>query len=374
MVESKTGWMCLNCGHASVTKPADTPVTPIDVAPKPADKPAAEATPAPADNPATPDDVTAQISPKMEDALPPKTEPTTVDITKRSRVKPAERDDKPRTNSTIVVGAAAETAAENEAPDAMLEAPAAAPDQPAQEPSAPSTEPLVVTPAEPAWAEPVADSAPGAPTISELASGEPTPAPVGDVQPGETGNKDPLIAKTHPQGNSGRMLTVVAGLVTLGLAGAGAYAFTSPGTPLVGVLHYGAKATPSPTVAIVTASPAASESPSPTASAAPAADPTANNAQRQTDLAKYVAAYRATAVSGYFKTKPPAVSVSATDPSSNQAYTIVTTKPMATGQIYYWAGGQCGGAGFTPGKTSTKYLALETLLEGQTTPVCLDVK
>ena len=192
-------------------------------------------------------------------------------------------------------------------------------------------------------------------------------------------DKQPLVAKTHPRPSSQRRVAIGVTGVVLVVAALLIYGFMGPQRPLKSLFHHdAAKATAVNTVAtatpLATDAPSPSVSPSPSPTTAPAVDSTADNQQRQSDLTKYVAAYKATASNGYYSTTPPAVSVNATDPTTKQPYMVQTTAPTSVGQIYYQAGGRCGLPPVTPGKTETKYIALQTILEGQTTPYCVDVQ
>jgi hypothetical protein len=133
----------------------------------------------------------------------------------------------------------------------------------------------------------------------------------------------------------------------------------------------GAESTPASSPA-PTATPESTLSTAP-ATPAPAANSAAADEQRKADLASYVAAYKATAKNGYYAVTPPAVSVTATDPATGQAYVVAKTDAAAVGQIKYWPGGSCTGPAKTPGATGTKYLALQTVLSDASV-YCLDVK
>jgi hypothetical protein len=106
---------------------------------------------------------------------------------------------------------------------------------------------------------------------------------------------------------------------------------------------------------------------------APAVSSAAYDNQRMSDLAQYAAAYRAVSPQGFYAIAPPAVTVTATDPSTHAPYAVSTSAPTAVGQIQYKPGGACTGPGRTPGRTGSRYLALYTLLETGST-YCLDVK
>jgi hypothetical protein len=107
---------------------------------------------------------------------------------------------------------------------------------------------------------------------------------------------------------------------------------------------------------------------------APKTDVAANNATRQADLALYAAAYKAAAKRGFYPINPPAVTVSATDPATGQAYVVSKSPATTLGQIDYRIGGSCTGRSRTPGVTGSRQLALYTLLEGTPTPYCVDVR
>jgi hypothetical protein len=181
--------------------------------------------------------------------------------------------------------------------------------------------------------------------------------------------------------NSSKLVFIVLGVLVAGAIGVMVWLFLlQPKTASSkhGVLGESttsvqSEATPSP---VASATPLDSPTPSPVSalSTGAAGDPATRDAQRQTDLAQYVAAYKALAVNGFYPTNPPAVSVSATDPSTGQPYTVVTTTPATPGQVQYKAGGSCTGPAHVPGTKSTHYVALYTQLESSPTPYCLDVK
>jgi hypothetical protein len=175
---------------------------------------------------------------------------------------------------------------------------------------------------------------------------------------------------------SGKVLAgVIAGAVVLVAAGIGAYFFLTSAKTSV-------ETSPSPDTYQASGDLANEEeaevlgssevSPSPLPSATP--NVAANDQKRQSDLALYVAAYKATAKNGFYSVNPPAVNVTATDPTTGQLYAVAKTAPAALGQIQYKPGGQCTGPGKTPGATGTRYLALFVKLEASATPYCLDVK
>ncbi len=205
-------------------------------------------------------------------------------------------------------------------------------------------------------------------------------APVGDVQPAPavTAPKTlaPVTPETHPHPRAGRWTLLVVALAII-LGGVGYWLFMTSGSPLSHPVVNTPVPAPTPEVSD-SPSPSSSPvvSPSPAASVAPgtAADATARDNQRQTDLASYVTAYRAQAVNGFYPVQPPAVAVAAKDPTTNAAYVVQTAAVSGLGQIYYHAGGQCGGPGITPGATGTRYVSLTLQLEAGNQPYCLDVK
>jgi hypothetical protein len=237
--------------------------------------------------------------------------------------------------------------------------------------------------------EPEPEKTPG-PTPAPVAENAPETAPADDKAPANTApaDKAPLQPHTHPQPLSGKQIAaiVAAAFVVVLVSGSIGYAVVSGRSPmsLISALQPKPVATPvataSPTPSAspeASASPDATVTPAPAATASPApaaADPATANAQRKSDLAAYAAAYKATANNGYYDVTPPSVSVSATDPTTGAAYVISKNAVTAVGQIRYWPGGVCSGTPRTPGTSGTKYLALQTLLDGQSTPYCLEVK
>jgi hypothetical protein len=171
---------------------------------------------------------------------------------------------------------------------------------------------------------------------------------------------------------SKRMVVIMGIVFTLALIGA-AVAYVQLAKPAWIV---GTKATPTP-------SPAATPTPVPKAlgaSVTPTPTPppevalAARDAERQAALAGYAASYRKYAnKSGFYPVNPPDIQVGYTDPTTTEIYAITKTIPKVLGQIRYWAGGSCTGKAVKPGPTSTKYLALQVLLESTPTPYCLDV-
>jgi hypothetical protein len=106
---------------------------------------------------------------------------------------------------------------------------------------------------------------------------------------------------------------------------------------------------------------------------APVTSAATRDAQRQSDLALYVTAYKATAVRGFYPINPRPVTVSATDPTTGASYVVSKAPLSGVGQIQYIPGGVCAGPAHTPGATGSRYLALTTALESGA-PYCLDVK
>jgi hypothetical protein len=364
MVHSRAGWLCVSCGHlepdtgspAGDTKiavgkashdrmrdarkdedaadlgakhPSKIPLTPDEVIkPEPnkaEDTPTDTADAAPAPEPPHPAAPWEAPAAKDDDAKEPKPEESEKDESKEAD-EPDETDDKSTQDN------------EPEKPD----------NQP--EPEEPKSAPEAL----------VAETAPGTTAPPTL----------------PLNGKPPLTPHTHPRPVNAKAIALVViifaiAAIVFGVGYAQKFlnhkpAATATPTP-----------SPSPSVSIspsTSPSPSTSASPSSSPSATPTPSASANDAQRKTDLATYVTAYKATASGGYYSTNPPKVNVSATDPSTHQAYTIITTPPTTPGQIQYKAGGQCGGPGITPGKSSTRYVALYTKLESSATPYCLDVR
>ena len=130
-----------------------------------------------------------------------------------------------------------------------------------------------------------------------------------------------------------------------------------------------------------TPAPAPASTPTPTPVLAAEVTPTPapavpvnQNAQRIEAVAAYKAAYLATAQNGFFSVTAPAVAISAVEPSTGKAYVVTKTVPTVLGQIHYWPGGVCSGPAKTPGTTGTKFLALQVLLVGNPTPYCVEVR
>lgn len=258
----------------------------------------------------------------------------------------------------------------DEAAPASESAPAPAPESAPAPEAAPASEPTpspAPAPSEPAPSEPAPTSDPvPAPVADTAPASMPSPAPATSAAP----TPAPLQPVTHPRPMDKKMvLSTVGAIVVLGLVAVTAFfAFATPGKPFSALFPDAATPTASPQVkAESTITPLASGTP--VASAAPAANA---DAQRKADLAKYVEAYRATITNGYYATNPPAVTVSATDPKTGQPYKVVAAESGANGNvagaINYMAGYQCNPDGTakkvaTPGKTSTRYVALSVYLE-----------
>jgi len=259
------------------------------------------------------------------------------------------------------------------------EVPASAPTAPETTPgpeTTPDTEPaLVPEPASTPEPTPEATPAPETSEVTPTLEPQTATASVADAQnaaPIADSAKPPLQPTTHPRPlSSGTIAKIAAASVVLLVLG-GAVAYASVAKPAAMSWLTGLKATPAP-------SPSPTPTPAPvlgaevTPTPAPAV-PVNQNAQRIEAVAAYKAAYLATAVNGFFDTVPPAVAVSAVEPSTGKAYVVSKIVPTAIGQIRYWPGGVCSGPAKTPGTTGTKYLALQILLEGSTTPYCVEVK
>jgi len=183
--------------------------------------------------------------------------------------------------------------------------------------------------------------------------------------------KPPLQPATHPQPKTPKAMLVIASVV-FGLAViGGAVAYAEMARP---AWIFGTKAGATPTPKPYTLGAEVTPSPEATPTPAPTPDLAVRNAHRQADLAAFAAAYKASAVKGYYPVKPPAVNVLAADPTTGAVYAVTLSEPTAIGQIRYWAGGSCTGAAITPGVSGTKHLAVQTMLESGNTLYCLDVK
>lgn len=242
--------------------------------------------------------------------------------------------------------------------------------EPTPEPeTAPEPTPEAVPVVEPIPTEPV-------PAASEtpVPAAEPAVSPILQTAPAV---KEPLIAKTHPEASSAKTVMMVVGaLVIVTCATVAAYYFTSnKNTSKVGENASVSKETPaagngeSAAVLDKTATPSATPTATPDASSAQARD-----LKRKTDLAAYAASVKAAATNGYYPTAAPAVSGAVVDPTTGKSYAVATTPAASLGAIQYLAGGKCGAASVTPGKTSTRYISLSTKLETDTAPYCIDVK
>ncbi|GAC1600661.1 MAG: hypothetical protein NVS3B29_01420 [Candidatus Saccharimonadales bacterium] len=182
--------------------------------------------------------------------------------------------------------------------------------------------------------------------------------------------KPPLQPQTHPKPLS-RNRHIVAWTLTILfvlMAAGAAYLLGSGQNPLkfftgsIGRVE-----------SMSTVSSAETTTPTTRPAAAPVSDPAAANLERQSALGAYAAAYRATAVNGFYSTVPTEISVSNIDPATAKPYEISTAVPAAVGQIRYWPGGNCTGAPHVPGSTGTKFLALQIKLEGTPDIYCLQV-
>lgn len=254
--------------------------------------------------------------------------------------------------------AEAETAPDPE-PTPVLETPAPvvdAPQEPAVVPSVPAlvpTAPLSPVPEAPVSPMPVAVATEAPLPVAEAAPAAPV--------------KAPLIAKTHPEPSSVKSAMMIVGaLVIVTLATVAAYYFTTAKSAKK--VGQNANPTVDTEVAQATAQPAVLDASTPDTSSAQARD-----AKRKSDLAAYAATVKAAGSDGFYPTSAPTLPSQLTDPTSGKAY-AVSVQPAALGQIQYNAGGQCDGSSITPGRTSTRYIALLTKLEGDPTPYCLNVK
>jgi hypothetical protein len=146
-------------------------------------------------------------------------------------------------------------------------------------------------------------------------------------------------------------------------------AFSKPGQPFAALFGGTTTSTPVPLKASSNTR-APTITPSATPSAQVAAD---RDAKRKADLALFVTAFRTNPGGGVYNTLPPTVTVATTDPTTRQAYIVTTDALTTVGKIQYLAGYNCTGKVATPGKTSTKYLAITTMLETSTAPYCLVV-
>lgn len=231
---------------------------------------------------------------------------------------------------------------------------------------APAAEPAIIEPPASAEPETVVESAPVAPveaTVTEVASTPVVPQTLTPVSP-ET--------HPHPKANSWVILVLIL-VIIVGALGYWLFFTTSSplarqvvNTPLVSILVVGSD---SP-------SPSASAGPNVSPSSSPAApgDIVSRDSQRKTYLANYATAYKSSSYSGFYPLKPANIAYSVGDPTTNGAYIVQTSSTTGLGQIYYHAGGQCGGAGVTPGATGTRYLSLTLQLEAGNAPYCIDVK
>ncbi len=239
------------------------------------------------------------------------------------------------------------------------------PQMPAEVPAAAVPVPAPVAPVG------VVPEVPVAPMPVAVASEVPLPvveaAPAAPV-------KAPLIAKTHPEPSSAKTVMMIVGaLVIVTCATVAAYYFTTAKS----AKKVGQNANPTVDTALAqaTSQPAVLEASTPPA---PVVTPDASSAQvrdakRKADLAAYAATVKAAGSNGFYPTSAPALPSQLTDPTSGKAY-AVSVQPAALGQIQYNAGGQCDGSSITPGRTSTRYIALLTMLEGDPTLYCLNVK
>lgn len=211
-------------------------------------------------------------------------------------------------------------------------------------------------------------ASPLGPTPQPLETPKPTgDAVIGQDAPAEPAAKKPLTPETHPKPVDHKTViaSIIAGFVLI-LVGLTAYfALATPGHPFA--LLTPTTPTPSPAPEAST-TPSAAPSVTPTPTPAPTA--ATRDAERKTSFNKYLSAYRGTISNGFYAVTPPSVNVSQTDPTTTKAYVIATELPAASvlGTVYYLAGYQCTNEQTatkqaTPGKTSTKYVALAMYLE-----------
>lgn len=179
--------------------------------------------------------------------------------------------------------------------------------------------------------------------------------------------KTPTTPATHPRpvGHKDSLL-IGLGVVLLLAVAAGAYFFANGGKlGLTGQTEVVAVVTSPNTPSVLPAQTEATPEPT-------TVDP-ARDAKRQEILAAYAQAFRATAKAGYYHVTPPAVSYTAADPTTQQAYVVSAAAPIDLGMVQYHAGGRCGLSDMTPGKTATKYVSLSLRLEGDATPACVNL-
>src|SRR6185369_13256389 len=183
--------------------------------------------------------------------------------------------------------------------------PAAAPD-PAPAPS-PSMPPEISPPAVAPDPSPApVPSAPADPQTQTPPPPPPPPAPVASTAPLPMNGKPPLQPATHPQPKTPKAMLVIASVV-FGLAViGGAVAYAEMARP---AWIFGTKAGATPTPKPYTLGAEVTPSPEATPTPAPTPDLAVRNAHRQADLAAFAAAYKASAVKGYYPVKPPAVNV-----------------------------------------------------------------
>ena len=414
MIPAKNGHMCLNCGYAESADPHKTPLVPGDSpAPKVVPEPTVAVSTEPAAPAAEPEPIVVEPTDKAENSLEDRIK---LDVAEAVAAVPSlggseiiktsgvpKTDDKPvdsmaprgRTKGTLDLKPSREDPVKGAAAVSTVDAisPAlAAPDKAVEEATpvhvvdhAAEAAEVVIAP-EVTAAEPV-------PTPSVVA---PTPPPVPEVhdapvpaaEPVVTSNipaaptaKEPLIAKTHPQASSAKTVMMVVGaLVIVTCATLAAYYFTtSKSSDKVSQNESATKQSSADAADESVAVLDNSATPTPTPTATPVATPDAASAQardlkRKTDLAAYAAVVKAAATNGYYPTAAPAVSGTALDPTTGKSYAVATTLAANLGSIRYLAGGKCTAPSVTPGKTSTRFIALYTKLETDSAPYCLDVK
>ena len=238
-----------------------------------------------------------------------------------------------------------------------------------QIPVADSPEPV---PAEPVPAPVETSAVPEAPFIPA----EPAVA-VASEAPVPTPAKEPLLAVTHPEGSSPKkVIMIVGGLVIVTCATLAAYYFTSSDSvKKVGQNANVSRETPAAGKGESAAALDSTATPSPSVAATPnASSAQARDLKRKADIAAYAAAVKAAATNGYYPTAAPGISGAIVDPTTGKSYAVATTPAANLGTIQYLAGGKCNAPSVTPGKTSTRFIALSTKLETDSAPYCLDVQ
>lgn len=344
----------------------DAAPTVAETEPEPAAEPASEP------EPETQPDVAPAAEPSAESA--PEIEPTPES---EPSSEPAS-EPQPQPESQPEPEPQSEPAAEPsvEAVPAEVAPTEVAPTEPPATPSLPESEPVselqpvtglgsateVAPTMPPAPAQvPVADAPSVAASVAQMAPAAPGQPPTGRT----------VTPVTHPKPIDRKivLIAMVGGAILIALAVLVYFMFAAPSAGKSG------DATPSPTTAAVTESHSAvlGADATPTPLADPVGGPAARDAQRKTDLGRIADAYRVTAKNGFFATIPPAISVAPSDPATQQPYKLITSGTPVLGSIGYLAGQQCSGQQVTPGKSSTRFVALTIALETDPAPYCLNL-